>query len=206
MSAPAATPAATVDIDPEDQARANHYALLARLLIAGPDAALLRVLAAQAPVEDESRPVPRAWRQLALAAANSDAAAVAAEYDTAFVGVGQAPVTPYLSHYLVGVGPEIVLVDLRDSLVALGLTRDPRSVEPEDHVAALLEVMRHLCDSPSVPASWERQRAFFARYLQPGYRGFCDAARANENIHFYRAVADLLEAFLDNERTQFEFI
>jgi len=190
---------------PEDRARANHYAVLARLLMDAPDAALLRALADGGVEAEGTQPLPLAWRALAVAAARTEPAAARTEYDTAFVGVGKAPVTPYLSHYMVAVGHDKVLVQLRDALAALGLARDPRSVEPEDHVAALLEAMRHLCLQVA-PDALARQRGFFTQYLQPGYREFCAAARGSSATDFYRPVADLLEAFLDTEQTAFEMI
>jgi TorA maturation chaperone TorD len=189
-------------LEPEDQARLNLYALLARLLHAGPDAGLLAAIA-QAPDLGEG-PLGLAWRALRTEAARTDAPTATLDFDTTFVGVGKAPVTPYLSHYMASIGQEKILVALRDTLRELGLARNAQSVEPEDNIAAVLEVMRHLVAAGSDQDSLATQEAFFREYLQPGYAGFCNAARDLPASHFHVASVDLLEAFLDAEATQFE--
>lgn len=192
------------ELAPEDAGRLNLYALLARLLHAGPDEALLRALAGASDLDAGDGPLALAWRALRAEAARADASAETVAFDTTFVGVGKAPVTLYLSHYMVDRGHERILVALRDSLRELGLARGSRSVEPEDNIAAVLEVMRHLVAQGSDSASLQTQEAFFREYLQPGYRGFCDATRELPATPFHVAVVDLLEVFLDAEAAQFE--
>lgn len=193
-----------ITLTPEDQARANLYALLARLLYAGPDRALLEALATSADMFEGEEALPSAWRKLAERAAQTTPQDCVLDYDSSFIGVGKAPVTPYLSHYLVSARHEQVLVDLRDELREMGLARDARSVEPEDHIAALLEVMRHLIERGDDDAAIERQAAFFKRYIEAGYSGLVAAAQAEALSPFYLAVVELLSAFLDAESKQFE--
>lgn len=194
----------TLALSPEDEARANLYGLLARLLYAGPDAALLDALAASGDMLAGDQALPQAWRALCAAAATADATACGLEYDTVFVGVGKAPVTPYFTHYLTPIGQERILVDLRDTLADLGLARNARAVEPEDHVAALLEVMRHLVARGSEGVAFETQKHFFLRFLAPAYAGFCLSAKDAGISKFYLQVVELLEAFLAAETLQFE--
>jgi TorA maturation chaperone TorD len=78
-------------IPPEEAARANFYALLARLFYAPPDAALLKAISADRLEGDLAGP----WEELASAAASADPDAVREEYETAFIGTGKAPVTLY---------------------------------------------------------------------------------------------------------------
>ncbi|MEG0820204.1 MAG: molecular chaperone TorD family protein [Burkholderiaceae bacterium] len=200
----AMTETETIALSSEDQGRANLYALLARLMYAGADAGLLRSLADAVEMFEGEGPLPIAWRKLAAAAARTNAGASVADFDATFVGVGKAPVTPYLSHYMVSSGHEKVLVDLRDELRELGLVRDAKAVEPEDHVAALLEVMRHLIARGDSDESLAAQQAFFGRFVAPGYRGFCDAARQVELSEFYQGTIDVVDAFLQAEVEQFE--
>lgn len=185
----------------EDRARANFYALLSRLLYAGPDAALLASIAAsEEALEGETgTPLAEAWRALARVCADADAAAVQQEYTEVFVGTGQAQVTPYYSHYLVESGPEKVLVRLREELAGLGLARVPSAREPEDHVAALLEIMRHLVLSERGEDTPQRQRAVFDRYLEPAYPHFCEAVGRCPDARFYAIVVRVLREFLEVE-------
>jgi len=57
------------------------------------------------------------------------------EFDSLFVGVGKAPVTPYSFHYLTGVAPDRHLVRLRQRLDGWGLARRSAAFEVEDHVS-----------------------------------------------------------------------
>ena len=86
-------------LPPEEVARANFYALLARLFYAAPDAALLDAIAAAGEIEAEDGGIAAAWQGLARAATAADPEAVRDEYDTAFVGTGKAPVTLYACAY-----------------------------------------------------------------------------------------------------------
>jgi TorA maturation chaperone TorD len=130
----------------EDQARADVYALIARLFYAGPDSALLAAIAGadEFAGADETVPLAAAWRALGAAAAVVDAEAAREEYDSVFVGTGKAEITPYASHYLAQAMQERVLVRLRDSLSEMGLAKSQSAAEYEDHLSGLCEVMRHL--------------------------------------------------------------
>jgi TorA maturation chaperone TorD len=192
------------DLAPEDEGRLQLYALLARLFAAGPDEGLLRALRQSAGGVEGGGELARAWNDLATAAAQTSARDATLEFDTTFVGVGKAPVSTYLSHYHPMVHKERVLVDLRSTLARLGLARTAASSEPEDNLASVLEVMRHLVAAGSDQQSLQRQREFFVRYLQPAYRAFCDAAHKADLGAYYKAVVHMLEVFLESELAQFE--
>jgi hypothetical protein len=66
--------------------------------------------------------------------------------------------------------------------------------------------MRHLVAGGSDDGSLLRQRQFFTNYLEPGYRGFCDAAHKANLSDYYNAAVDMLEVFLDSELAQFEMV
>jgi TorA maturation chaperone TorD len=197
------SPSSETTASEEDRARANFYALLSRLLHAGPDAALLASIAAseKALEGEEGPPLAEAWRALARVCSGADATAVHQEYTEIFVGIGQAPVTPYCSHYLVESGPEKVLVGLREELSDLGLARVPSASEPEDHIAGLLEIMRHLLLSGGGDDA--RQRTVFERYLKPAYPRFCEAVERYPGARFYAIVVRVLHEFLDVESEVF---
>ena len=85
-------------IGPEDQARADFYALLSRLFDRAPDAGLLAAIASADELPDVSTPgvgrdLAKAWRELIAASAAMDAEAAAAEYQDLFIGVGRSEVS-----------------------------------------------------------------------------------------------------------------
>ena len=193
----------------EDRARADHYALLARLFQAAPDAALLaaladagRVLGAGAAAGDSA--FRQAWAALGEAAAHGSAQATGEEFDALFVSVARPVVMLNGSWYLSGFLQEAPLAELRAALAGLGLARRAGVSETEDHVAALAEVMRHLVLSGPEAAGLARQRAFYGRHLAPWYGRLADSLEAAPGADFYAKAGSLLRAFLDLERAAFE--
>ena len=203
-----ATPVAVSDVAPEDQARADFYALLARLWYAAPDEGLLRAIAGgqDAAAEGEHRALAEAWRELREAAARTDATAARDEYDAAFVGTGKAEVSLYSSYYLVPTARERVLVALRDELSELGLARTGATHEPEDHFAALCEIMRHLIGSGTADAALQRQKNFFANYMNRAYNPLTNQVMVSTKTTFYKYVARFTKAFCDVEAASLEML
>ena len=189
---------------PEDHARADLYALIATLFYAPPSAQLLEALAEADEIvgEDDSVPLAEAWSALQAACAATDEEAVQQEYDDLLVGVGKAVVPPYIGAHSGPAGSDTRLVELRAFLAARGLGRQASVNEPEDHVAALCEVMRHLIAVQR--AEIAEQREFFERFLQPGAMPLCAAIEAAQEANFYKLVARLAAAFFELERTAFE--
>ena len=196
------------ELAPEDAARADFYALLARLWHAGPDAVLLAAIAAadEIAAEGDQAGLADAWRQLQAAAAATDAETARTEHEALFVGTGRAAVTPYASHYLTETARERLLVALRDELMELGLERDQGVHEPEDHFAALLEVMRHLVAAGSSDAALQRQKNFFTRYMHRAYNPLTDQVMASTKTSFYGYVARFTKAFCDTEAASLDMV
>ena len=191
----------------EDRARAEHYALIARLFHATPDAALLGVLAqAGQTLGGSEGDLPRAWAALGAAAQAMPLTAVADEFDALFVSVGKPEVMANASWYLTGFLQEEPLAELRDDLAALGLGRRPGVTETEDHIAALAEVMRHLVLTGPDDAGLARQQRFFGRHIAPWYAQFAGALGVVPKADFYAKVAALLAAFMDIERQAFDMM
>jgi TorA maturation chaperone TorD len=192
----------TPALEEEDRARADLYALLARLYYQGPDAGLLALIArdgSQVPPETGS-PFTVAWQSLAAAIAGAEPAAVQQEYDDLFVGTGRAEVSLYAAYYLAETGREKILVRLRTLLGEMGLSRKQSAGEPEDHIAGLFDVMRHLVEAGSSDAALQDQRRFFSQFVEPFYGKFCAAVDSSERAEFYSRVAALTRAFLDVEK------
>ena len=193
-------------LPPEEVARANFYGLLARLFYAPPDTTLLAAIAqAEAPDADEAQDgIGAAWRELARAAAQADPEAVREEYETAFIGTGKAPITLYTSAYTVRFTNEAPLVQLRAELASLGLGRRTEVHEPEDHIAALCDVMRHLVAEQKRNLS--EQRVFFTRWIAPTVEPLCGAIERSEITRFYKRVAYFAKRFFDIEQSAFEML
>lgn len=193
-----------MSLPPEEQARANFYALISRLFYCAPDAGLLAALAQADDLDADDEIIASAWRDLTKAAANAEPEAVREEYEAAFIGTGKAPITLYTSAYSVRYSNEMPLAALRGELAALGLGRRTDATEPEDHIAALCDVMRHFI------AEQERdlaeQRRFFERWIHPIVEPLCNAIEASELTAFYKRVGRMAKAFFSLERSAFEMI
>lgn len=182
----------------EDGVRARTYALLGNLLARAPDAAMLDLLRGIEAAKGDGKDMAAAWATLRLAAEQAHAEGVAEEYFNLFIGIGRGELVPYGSWYLTGFLLEQPLALLRNDLAALGFERQAGVHEPEDHAAALCEVMSLLIDG-SDEGGLTVQRTFFQRHLAPWMgRFFADLQRA-EGARFYRAVGLVGERFLEIE-------
>jgi len=193
-------------LPPEEAARANLYGLLARLFYAAPDAQLLEALASAQDGEagEAEGGLGEAWDALARAAASADPEAVHEEYETAFIGTGKAPVTLYTCAYTMRFSNEAPLALLRGELSALGLGRREHAHEPEDHIAALCEVMRHLVAEQK--RDLEEQKRFFGKWIQPAAEPLCAAIEKSDHTAFYKAVGRFAKSFFDIEQSAFEML
>jgi TorA maturation chaperone TorD len=196
-------------IEPEDQSRADFYALLARLYAAEPDTALLRSIASadELQVDDgnvEGETLAEAWRGLIAASAVMDAEAAATEYLDLFIGVGASEVSPHASAYEKTPGRQ-PLVEIRAALAALGLSRQPGNSLYEDHLAAVFATMRVLITGAGTPGefTFEQQRDFFAAHVDPWVGSCCDAIYGRAIANYYKRVAQLTKAFMAIERDSF---
>ncbi|MFC0250446.1 TorD/DmsD family molecular chaperone [Massilia consociata] len=207
--APAFT-AIPLPLSGEDQARADLYALLSRLLLAAPDAVLLDALAGADPIvaTGGDLALEQAWEQLTLASGVMDPQAVADEFEALFISIGTPPVNPYGSRYLSGYMNDTPLAELRADLARFGIKRVRGVGEFEDHLGALCEIMRVLIAGAPAPLAIarqpvERQRAFFEAHIAPWYaRCVADIASA-DGANYYRLVARLAGTFLAIEAEAF---
>ncbi|MCU0973750.1 MAG: molecular chaperone TorD family protein [Burkholderiales bacterium] len=191
------------DPAPEDRARADMYALIAALFYGPPSAQLLAMLAAAPALTGEgSARLPAAWERLQRAAACANAEGLRQEYDACFISIGEAPVMLYGSHYLTGYLHEKPLADLRATLAQLGLARKDEAREPEDHIAAVADVMRHLILSGE--GGCDAERDFFNRFLRPWYGRLAERVEQGTESEFYLALGGFTRAFLDVERESFD--
>ena len=193
----------------EDVARADMYALIARLFYA-PDAQLLKAIADADEIipENDNASLAHAWRALTAAAAVCDSDAVKEEYENIFIGVGKPDVMLFGSYYLAGFMMEKPLAQLREDLAKLGLARNDSIPEPEDHISALCDVMRYLItgDENREVASIEEQKRFFSHHLQTWHERFCEAVLNAEGANFYKHVTRFVKAFFEIEAESFDMV
>ena len=191
---------------PEEAARGDFYALLARLLNAPPDSALLAQLAAADPITDGDPELARAWQGLTQASSAMDPDAAAEEHEVLFVGMGKSEVSVYAGFY--GGAPSIdhPRVRIQADLAALGLERRAEVTEPEDHYAGLFDVMRVLVAGGAgrSPATVAEQRRFYDSHLRPGVARFFTALASAQHANYYRHVAAVGSAFTALESESFQ--
>lgn len=191
-------------IPEEELLRARLYSLLSNLLAAAPGEA---VLAALRDGEGDASELGRAFSALAGKARATTPAAATREYHDLFIGLGRGELVPYGSYYLTGFLHEKPLAALRRDLARLGLERAAEVKEPEDHIAALCEVMAGLIDgSFGAPAPLPVQRELFERHIAPWAGRFFADLEAAAAADFYREVARIGRIFLGVETTAFAMV
>jgi TorA maturation chaperone TorD len=104
---------------------------------------------------------------------------------------------PFGSWYQTGFLMERPLGELRDDLRVLGFERAEGVSEPEDHVAALCEVMAQLITAGEPLVN---QTRFFATHMEPWLGRFFADLQAAKGAVFYGAVGRFGAAFVDFER------
>ncbi|WP_246479993.1 TorD/DmsD family molecular chaperone [Motiliproteus sediminis] len=192
-------PQSTPQIDADySRFRADVYALLGSLLSRAPDEGLLGWLREIELEDDDTSAMHEAWLVLKLAAERADQAQVADEYQALFIGIGRGELMPYGSWYLTGFMMERPLIALRNELSALGFERQSEVKEPEDHIAALCQVMAMLVH-PEEDYPPGRQQQFFNHHMQSWSAQLFRDMQQAQSAHFYSAVGRFGEVFLEQE-------
>lgn len=177
----------------DDAMRCDIYLLLATLLRDVPSAPLIEFLA-DLQSEANETPMAKAWQSLSAAARAVERPDLEQEYQQLFIGIGRGEVVPFASWHLTGSLMEKPLAEIRFHLSQIGLEREEAVKEPEDHISALCETMAYLIETRDAV-----QKAFFNRHIATWYNKLVDQMNQAEHAQFYRAVAELLGAFLTLE-------
>jgi TorA maturation chaperone TorD len=185
---------------PQDEGlRANTYNLLGALLAAPPAKPLIELLTQITPAEVGGHDdLAAAWEVLRLAGERATVESVDDEYHELFVGIGRGELVPYGSWYMTGFLMDQPLAVLRRDLAELGFERQEDIKEPEDHVAALLEIMGLLISESGAPV--DLQRRFFQSHMAPWMKFFFLDLQKASAARFYRAVGQFGEQFIEFER------
>ena len=189
------------DIDEEQTYRASAYALIAALLRTSPDQGMLDRLGSLPRQESpEGDDLLLTMSALALSAKHHTPSSIEEEYHNLFIGLGKGEVVPYGSWYLTGFLMEKPLSDLRDDLASLGYERNESVAEPEDHAAALCEVISLMI---SEAGDLSVQKIFFQSHMVNWMgRFFADLSDA-KSATFYKAVGRFGAAFIAFEDEYF---
>ena len=180
-------------VESSDQARrAAFYSLLAGLLRNAPDADVL-AYCLSLDTTDQKSELGAAVNTLVLAAKHSDPQRLKEEFHELFIGLGRGELVPYGSWYQTGFLMERPLGQLRADLAKLGFERSDDVHEPEDHIAALMEVMAMLIYEG---APQDQQRLFFETHISSWAKDFMKDLSVAETATFYRSVARLGSAFV----------
>lgn len=186
----------------EDRWRAACYRMLSAMLHAPPDAALLAQVASLAD-GDGGTPLLDTFRALGRAAAAAAPDAARREHEDLFHGIGEAALSPYESWYRTGFLYEKPLARLRRDLARIGARGTGAGGEPEDHLAAIFEVMAGLAEG-SFDAPAETERAFFEEHVASWADRFLEDLEGREDAPLYAALGGAGRAFLEVERRGFE--
>lgn len=177
--------------------RAGAYQLLASLLRAVPEPDVLAQVTRLAAVSEQQDELALAMDMLGLAAQGSSPQQLDDEFHALFIGLGRGELVPYGSWYLTGFLMEKPLAVLRNDLAVLGYARQDDIHEPEDHAAALCEVMAMLISEGKPLAA---QQQFFEAHLATWLERFFTELSEAKHAVFYRAVGRFARAFIELEQ------
>jgi len=141
------------------------------------------------------------------------------EYTRLFIGPGHLPVPPYESVYRQDVSElerGLVMgrstVDVQRRYTEAGLQLSPDFTDLPDHIAVEMEFMCFLCAKEA--EAWQAgdgeaavryqilQRAFLGEHLTKWVPAFCQAVIQAAQVEFYRGLARLTQAYIEDARTQ----
>lgn len=194
-------PQASVIPEEDQHYRASAYGLIAALLRSSPDQALLDQVSNLAAVKrDDDDDLLIAMSSLGLSAKTFTPDRIEDEFHNLFIGLGKGEVVPYGSWYMTGFMMEKPLSDLREDLARLGYEKSGSVSEPEDHTAALFEVISMMI---SEGTELSVQRNFYQSHLASWVeRFFIDLSDAKSSV-FYKSVARFGSAFMAFENQYF---
>ena len=191
-----------VSVSEEDQLRAGWYALLAQLLSAEPSEATLQMVRG---LSGDASELGQGIQALAAAARGITADIARQEYFDLFIGIGQGELLPYGSYYLTGFLHEKPLARLRGDMARLQIARADDVTEPEDHIAALCEMMAGLITGAfGEPADLDEQRAFFDTHIGCWAPRFFEDLQAAQSAVLYMPIGTIGRLFMAIESQAFE--
>ncbi|CAM3169135.1 molecular chaperone [Vibrio rarus] len=179
--------------DVQQSPRAEIYLLFATLFRQAPNGQLMQWLA-NLDTDDKSSAMSADWSALSEQAKGANLEQIQDEYQNLFIGIGRGEVMPFASWHRSGALMEKPLIELRQDLASLGFERNETVKEPEDHIAALCEVMAMLVEENAY-----QQGVFFNRHIASWYKNLVTQIQGASAAQFYITVASLFASFMELE-------
>ncbi len=183
---------------PYSTIRNDAYVLLAALLRDAPSEEITLLLRNLHWGEDLPLALQKALSELCQACAEWPIQRIHDEYERIFVGLGAGELIPYGSWYIEKQIQSTPLAHIRTDLRRLGIVRQIKSFESEDHAGVLCEIMA-LLSTPQNTFSEYQQAEFFNNHLATWMPQFFIDLQELVNIRFYRQVAGFGRSFLQAE-------
>ncbi len=167
--------------------RTDGYVLLSSLLAQPPSEELRNILQNlqwDEAIPDELNLALAALRRVSRSYSLAD---MKEEFHQLFVGLGCGEMIPYASWYREKMIQSLPLVPLRSDLVRLGIVKQSDNREPEDHAAALCEVMVIISRNAN-GSNYTTQAGFFQQHIASWMGDFFKDLQSAKSAGFYRAV------------------
>ena len=191
-------------VSEEDAVRAHWYGLLAHFLARPPAAESLEIARS---LGGDATPLGKSVAAFAAAARAATPESANDEFHRLFYGVGRGELVPHGSFYLTGFLNEKPLADLRDDLARLGVARAEDVKEPEDHIAALCDVMAGMIRGDFGPACHlERQAEFFDKHVAPWAEKFFEDLEGAKASVLYMPLGSIGRQFMAIEGESFRML
>lgn len=190
-----------VRISDEELQRAQFYRLMSRLLGAPADEDLINLLKNLDGDDSRMGVALDGLKDLAHRITLDEAVD---EYNELFIGVTKGELTPYKSFYLTGFLNEKPLGEVRADMDKIGIARSEDSVDPEDHIASLCEMMHGLITGAfGEPLSLSDQYLFFDNHIGNWAPKFFEDLEAAAAARLYMPVGLIGKIFIEVESEAF---
>ncbi len=189
-------------LEEEETYRAQFYLLLSRLLGAPLDTEVLQMIRG---LEGDDSDLGRAIHELSEIAASTSVDDATEEYNNLFIGITRGELLPFGSYYLTGFLNEKPLVELRQDLEGFDISRSKDASTPEDHIAALCEIMHAMIVGKfgeMVPL--REQNRFFRKHIESWAAKFFDDLETAKTAKLYKPVGRIGKLFIEIENEAFE--
>jgi TorA maturation chaperone TorD len=184
--------------------RTDAYVLLASLLGRPPSEELLKILRNLEWDEGIPERMDQALRKLTEAGRTDPLAAVEREFNRLFIGLSGGQIEPSASWYKEGILQSTPLASLRSDLFRLGIVRQVKCSESEDHAGPLCEIMA-LISQKSPPIPYGMQETFFQRHIASWMTTFFEDLQSAGAGAFYDAVGRFGSCFLESEEAYLKY-
>lgn len=195
-------PASELEPTSEDILRAQLYRMLARFLAHPPSQDDLQSASL---LSGDSSPLGKAVAAFSAACKEFEPDEFKQDYHDLFIGVVRGELLPFASYYLTGFLHEKPLAKLRNDMARLGIERNPDIKEPEDHIAALMDMMAGLIlGEYGEMASVKEQRQFFETHISPWADYFFADLEGQSISRLYAALGNISRRFMEIEVKAFQ--